>query len=153
MLNTAIERGVLKSLIFIQQVKSVSLGVICHSDFSITKEKIPNYICQLSVLSNSLSELNKYSFYSKNRYLFPNKFFPDLQLMLLEQLLSSKTFFHFEVLFQSVSLELSHFLLRSSLVSEQALCTAAQSSPADVPYFIYCLTKSLSFCLALLSLQ
>lgn len=123
---------------------------ICHSDFSITKEIIPNYIW---VLSNSLSELNKYSFYSKNRYLFPNKFFPDLQLMLLEQLLFSKTFLPFEVLFQSVSLELSRFLLRSSLVGEQALCTAAQSSPANDPYFIYCLTKSLSFCLALLSLQ
>lgn len=45
MLNTTIEKGVLKSLIFIQLVKSVSLGVICHSDFTITKEIIPNYIC------------------------------------------------------------------------------------------------------------
>lgn len=45
MLNTTIEKGVLKSLIFIQQVKSVSLGIICHTDFTITKEIIPNYIC------------------------------------------------------------------------------------------------------------
>lgn len=48
MLNTTIEKGVLESLIFIQQVKSVSLGIICHNDFTITKEIIPNCICYLS---------------------------------------------------------------------------------------------------------
>jgi len=73
--------------------------------------------------------------------------------VLLEQLLFSKTFLPFEVLFQSMSLELSGFLLGSALVGEQALCTAAQSTPANVLYFTCCLTKSLSFCLALLSLQ
>ena len=70
------------------------------------------YLLAIRVLSNLLSELNKYSFYSKNRYFFPKKFFPDLQLMLVEQLLFSKTFLPFEVLFQSMSLELSRFLLQ-----------------------------------------
>lgn len=45
MLNKTIEKGVLKSLIFIQQVKSISLGIICHSDLALTKEIIPHCIC------------------------------------------------------------------------------------------------------------
>lgn len=45
MLNTTSEKGVLKSLIFTQHVKSVSLGIICHSDFTTTKEAIANCIC------------------------------------------------------------------------------------------------------------
>lgn len=76
MLNTTIEKGVLESLIFIQQVK------ICQSRHNLSQWLYYNkgnnpklYLLSIGVLSNLLSELNKYSFYPKNSYFFQRNSF------------------------------------------------------------------------------